>query len=114
MGVSPRGRCAFTGVMEPTLEPAVVRRLADRIAVSNSRRLAALDAYGVNVVVDARAVLEFVFERTLRARTAREFQACWVRNVARFLDEVERDFPRERLIDLTVPDGCEIPSTGIA
>jgi hypothetical protein len=100
--------------MEPTFEPAVVRRLADRIAVSNSRRLGVLDAYGVKVVVDVRAVLEFVFERTLRARTAREFQACWVRSVARLLDEVERDVPRERLIDLNAPDGCEIPSTGIA
>jgi hypothetical protein len=98
--------------MEPTFEPAVVRRLADRIAVSNSRRLAALDGHGIDVVVDARAVLEFVFERTLRARTAREFQACWVRSVARFLDVVERDLPQDRVIDLAALVGREIPSTG--
>ena len=68
-----------------------------RIEDVNERRLDALASAGIPITLDARAVLDFVFDRTLGTRTAREFRRNWIANVAGLLDDIENRVTRTRL-----------------
>ena len=70
---------------------------AGQIEYVNERRLDALDRAGIPITVDARAVLDFLFDRTLGTRTAREFRRNWITNVAGLLDDIENRVTRTRL-----------------
>jgi hypothetical protein len=69
-----------------------------QVLESNARRLDALDRQGTQVVVDAPAVLEFLFDRALADATPLEFRLNWVRNVAGLLNSIEPEMQREPLL----------------
>ena len=68
-----------------------------QIENANELRLDAFDRAGIPVMVDGRAVLGFLFNRTLGASTAREFRRSWVVSVAGLLDDIECRVSRTRL-----------------
>ena len=70
---------------------------AGQIEYVNECRLDALGHAGIPITVDARAVLDFLFDRTLGTRTAREFRRNWITNVAGLLDDIENRVTRTRL-----------------
>ena len=70
---------------------------ASQIEYVNECRLDALGHAGIPITVDARAVLDFLFDRTLGTRTAREFRRNWITNVAGLLDDIENRVTRTRL-----------------
>ena len=70
---------------------------AGQIEYVNECRLDALGHAGIPITVDARAVLDFLFDRTLGTRTAREFRRNWITNVAGLLDDIEHHVSRARL-----------------
>ena len=70
---------------------------ASQIEYVNECRLDALGHAGIPITVDARAVLDFLFDRTLGTRTAREFRGNWITNVAGLLDDIEHHVSRARL-----------------
>ena len=70
---------------------------AGQIEYVNECRLDALGHAGIPITVDARAVLDFLFDRTLGTRTAREFRGNWITNVAGLLDDIENRVTRTRL-----------------
>ena len=70
---------------------------ASQIEYVNECRLDALGHAGIPITVDARAVLDFLFDRTLGTGTAREFRRNWITNVAGLLDDIENRVTRTRL-----------------
>jgi hypothetical protein len=60
-----------------------------RVSDSNAARLDRLHGQGVQVVVDGRDVLEFLFERVLATKTVSEFDRSWAFNIDGLLDQVE-------------------------
>ena len=62
-----------------------------RVLESNESRLEALDRQGVQVVVDARKMLQFFLDRALVSPTPREFEHEWVLNVAGLVKQFETD-----------------------
>jgi hypothetical protein len=62
-----------------------------RVLESNESRLEALDRQGVQVVVDARQMLQFFLDRALVSSTPREFEHEWVLNVAGLVKEFEAE-----------------------
>jgi len=75
----------MSDIQHPDRQPARFGHVLE----SNEQRLDRLDRRGVPVAVDGAAVLEFLFERALTTRTARELRRAWILNVAGLLNDVE-------------------------